>query len=255
TQVALPPLAPADSLALVRSILGDAVVTDSLMDSVFARAEGNPLFLEELARAVRERGGFSPGIPVPATIQELLASRIDRLPLEERQLLLTLSAVGRDIAFSLAAALADEPSHVVGGRLARLQTAEFLHERAAGGETEYTFAHALMREVAYDLLSPEQRRALHERILKAMEQIYPDRQLELVERLAHHTFVGGLWDRAVVYLWQAGVKALSRSAHREAADVLERALTALGRLPESQQRTEQASDLRFDLRTALLPVG
>ena len=255
TQIALPPLAPADSLALVRSILGDAAVADSLMDSVFARAEGNPLFLEELARAVRERGGFSPGMPVPATIQELLVSRIDRLPLEERQLLLTLSAVGRDIAFSLAAALADEPSHVVGGRLARLQTAEFLHERAAGGDTEYTFAHALMQEVAYDLLRPEQRRALHERILKAMEQIYPDRQLELVERLAHHAFVGGLWDRAVVYLWQAGVKALSRSAHREAADVLERALTALGRLPESQQRTEQAIDLRFDLRTALLPLG
>jgi len=88
-----------------------------------------------------------------------------------------------------------------------------------------------------------------------MEQIYPDRQLELVERLAHHAFVGGLWDRAVVYLWQAGVKALSRSAHREAADVLERALTALGRLPESQPRTEQAIDLRFDLRTALLPLG
>ena len=255
TQVALPPLAPTDSLALVRSILGDTDVADSLMDSIFARAEGNPLFLEELARALRERGGFSPGLTVPATIHELLLSRIDRLPLEERQLLVTLSAIGRDIPFSLVAALADEPSHVVAGQLARLQTAEFLHERAASGDSEYNFAHTLMREVAYDSLLPEARRALHERILKAMEQLYPGRQAELVERLSHHAFLSALWDRAVLYLWQAGAKALSRSAHREAADFLERALTALGRLPESRQRTEQAIDLRLDLRTALLPLG
>src|SRR2546426_10325056 len=137
------------------------------MDSVFARAEGNPLFLEELARAVREHGGFSPGIPVPATIQELLVSRIDRLPLEERQQLLTLSAVGLDIPFSLAAALADEPSHVVAGRLTRLQTAEFLHERAAGGDTEEPFAHALVQGVGDDLLPPPPRRGLPGRGPKA----------------------------------------------------------------------------------------
>jgi tetratricopeptide (TPR) repeat protein len=88
-----------------------------------------------------------------------------------------------------------------------------------------------------------------------MEQLYPERQAELVERLAHHAFSGGLWDRAVVYLRQAGAKALSRSAHREAADFLERALTALDRLPESRGHTEQAIDVRLDLRTALLPLG
>jgi tetratricopeptide (TPR) repeat protein len=88
-----------------------------------------------------------------------------------------------------------------------------------------------------------------------MERLYPERQDELVERLAHHAFLGGLWERAVVYLRQAGVKALSRSAHREAADFLERALTALDRLPEGRERAEQAIDIRFDLRTALLPLG
>jgi len=255
TQVPLEPLTPADSRTLVRSVLGDVDVADSLMDAVFARAEGNPLFLEELARAVRERGGFSADVRVPATIQELLVSRIDRLPPQERELLLMLSAVGRDIPFSLAAALADQPSHVVAGWLARLQTGEFLHERAAGGDVEYNFAHALMQEVAYERLLPEQRRALHGRILGAMEELYPGRRLEMVERLAHHAFVGGLWDRAVLYLWEAGSKALSRSANREAADFLERALAALERLPESRRRGEQAIDLRFDLRTALLPIG
>jgi DNA-binding NtrC family response regulator/tetratricopeptide (TPR) repeat protein len=255
TQVPLEPLSVADSRALVRSVLGDVAIADPLMDAVFARAEGNPLFLEELARAVRDRGGFSADVRVPATIQELLVSRIDRLPAQERELLLMLSAAGRDIPFSLAAALADQPSHVVAGWLARLQTGEFLHERAAGGDIEYNFAHALMQEVAYERLLPEQRRALHGRILSAMEELYPARRLELVERLAHHAFAGGLWERAVQYLWQAGVKALSRSANREAADFLERALAALERLPESRQRTEQAIDLRFDLRTALLPIG
>jgi len=255
TQVPLEPLTPADSRTLVRSVLGNVDIADSLMDAVFARAEGNPLFLEELARAVRDRSGFSADVRVPATIQELLVSRIDRLPMQERELLLTLSAVGRDIPFSLVAALVDQPSHVVAGWLARLQTGEFVHERATAGDIEYNFAHTLMQEVAYERLLPEQRRALHGRILSAMEELYPARRLDLVERLSHHAFVGGLWDRAVQYLWQAGAKALSRSAHREAADFLERALAALERLPESRQRNEQAIDLRFDLRTALLPIG
>jgi DNA-binding NtrC family response regulator/tetratricopeptide (TPR) repeat protein len=255
TQVPLEPLTPDDSRTLVRSVLGDVDIADSLMEAVFARAEGNPLFLEEIARAVRDRGGFSADVRVPATIQELLVSRIDRLPMQERELLLMLSAVGRDIPFSLVAALVDQPSHVVSGWLARLQTGEFLHERATAGDIEYNFAHTLMQEVAYERLLPEQRRALHARILGAMEELYPARRLELVERLAHHAFVGGLWDRAVQYLWQAGVKALSRSANRDAADFLERALAALERLPESRQRGEQAIDLRFDLRTALLPIG
>jgi len=255
TQMPLEPLTPADSRLLVRSVLGDVDVADSLIDAVFARAEGNPLFLEELARVVRDRSGLLGDVRVPATIQELLVSRIDRLPSRERELLLMLSAAGRDIPFSLIAALVDQPSHVVAGWLARLQTAEFLHERAAGGDVEYNFAHGLMQEVAYERLLPEQRRALHGRILSAMEELYPARRTELVERLAHHAFLGGLWDRAVQYLWQAGVKALSRSANREAADVLERALAALERLPESRQRGEQAIDLRFDLRTALLPLG
>ncbi|HEV8584708.1 MAG TPA: AAA family ATPase, partial [Methylomirabilota bacterium] len=255
TQMALPPLGPSDSRALVRAILGDADTADSLMESVFARAEGNPLFLGELVRALRERGGFAPDAGVPATIQELLLSRIDRLPLEERQLLQTLAVVGRDVPLLLLAALTSEQGDVLAARLARLQTGEFLYERAAGGDTEYNFAHALVQEVAYASLTPEQRRALHERIFVAMARLYPDRQAELVERLADHAFLGGLWDRALFYLRQAGVKALSHSANREAADFLERALTALEHLPETRERTEQAIDLRFDLRTALLPLG
>jgi len=255
TQVPLAPLTPGESRALVRSIIGDTGVADSLMDTVFGRAEGNPLFLEELARAVRDGGGFSPDLRVPATIQELLVSRIDRLPSQERELLLMLSAMGRDIAFSLVAALVDQPSDLVAGSLTRLLTAEFLHERASAGDIEYNFAHTLMQEVAYERLVPEQRRVLHGRIVTAMERLYPERGLELVERLAHHAFAGGLWDRAVQYLWQAGAKALSRSANREAADFLERALAALEHLPETRGRSEQAIDLRFDLRTALLPIG
>jgi transcriptional regulator with AAA-type ATPase domain/tetratricopeptide (TPR) repeat protein len=255
TQMSLPPLAPEDSRALVRSILGVADVDDALMQAIFARAEGNPLFLEELARVVREQGGFSPTMTVPATIQELLLSRIHRLPPEEHQLLLTLAAAGRDVSFSLVAALAEEPPQTVAARLARLQTAEFIYERAAGGDTEYNFGHALMQEVAYESLRPEERRALHERILHAMQRLYPARQDELVERLAHHAFLSGLWQPALVFLRQAGDKALRRSAHREAADFLERALTALDRLPDGRERAEQAIDIRFDLRTALLPLG
>jgi len=103
---------------------------------------------------VRERGGFSTGIPVPATIQELLVSRIDRLPLRNASCFSPLSAVGADIAFSLAAALVDDLRTSSGGgsRGCRRRNSS---RACRGGDTEYTFGPPLMQEVAYDLLLPE----------------------------------------------------------------------------------------------------
>jgi tetratricopeptide (TPR) repeat protein len=138
--------------------------------------------------------------------------------------------------------------------IGRLRSAEFLYEVEFFPDIEYTFKHALTHQVAYGSLLQDRRRALHFRIMEAIERLYPDRLPEYTDRLAHHAFRGENWAKAVSYLQQAGAKALARSVHREAVRCFEEALTALIHIPESRETVEQAIDLRFDLRNALVPL-
>ena len=255
TQVALQPLAPEDSQRILRSVLGDEHPPDHLVDLVVSKADGNPFFLEELARTIREQAGVSPALSVPDTIEEVLLGRIARLLPEDKQLLEVTAVVGKDVAFSVVRAVTGTSDDTLRGAFGRLKNAEFLYETGAGPEVEYTFKHALTHEVAYSSLFAEQRRALHARIMEAIERLDAERLTEHIERLAHHAFAAKAWDKAVRYLRQAGVKAFMHSAHREAVGRFEQALTALGHLPESRQTLEQAVDLRFDLRNSLLPLG
>src|SRR5262249_20019457 len=110
-------------------------------------------------------------------------------------------------------------------------------------------------KVAYGTLLQDRRKALHARIVRAIEHCYPARMIEHIERLAHPAVPGELWEQAVTYLRLAGVKALTRSANREAVTCFEQALTALQHLAKTRERLQQAIDLRFELRTALFPLG
>jgi len=139
--------------------------------------------------------------------------------------------------------------------LTHLQAAEFLYETRLFPEREYTFKHALTHEVAYGSLLLERRRGLHARIVEALERLHADRLAEQVERLAHHALRGEVWDKALAYCWQAGEKAMARSAYREAVEYFEQALSALSHLPEQPDTRIQAIDLRLALRTALRPLG
>jgi transcriptional regulator with AAA-type ATPase domain/tetratricopeptide (TPR) repeat protein len=255
TQVALQPLAPEESLYIVRSVLGPDESADALYELIVAKAEGNPFFVEELARTVREQIGGAMPMTVPDTVEEVLGGRIDRLAAEERRLLEVAAVVGKDVPFPLVHAVAGLPEDTLARAFERLKSAEFLYETSPGPETEYTFKHTLTHEVAYGRLLAEPRRALHARIAEAIERLYPTRLADHVERLAHHAFEGGAWAKAHTYLHQAGRKAFTRCAHQEAAACFDRALQALGRLPESRERTEHIVDLRFDLRNTLQPLG
>ena len=112
----------------------------------------------------------------------------------------------------LVQAIAELPEADLHRGLAHLQTAEFLYETRLFPEREFTFKHALTHEVAYGSLPQERRRVLHARIVEALEALYPDRLAEQVDRLAHHAVRGQVWDKALRYLRQAGVKATERSA-------------------------------------------
>ena len=139
--------------------------------------------------------------------------------------------------------------------LAHLQATEFLYETRLFPECEYTFKHALTHEVAYRGLLQERRRALHARIVEALEVLAGDRVAEQVERLAHHALRGEVWDKALAYCRQAGEKAMARSAYREAVGSFEQALSVLPHLPEQRDTLEEAIDLRLALRSALRPLG
>src|SRR5262245_5800532 len=255
TQVALQRLAPDDSARIIRGVLGADPPPNNLVDLIVAKAEGNPFFLEELARAVRENGGALSPVGVPDTIQEVLLARIGRLPDEDRELLQMGAVVGKDVSIAVIQALGRLRDDALQGALTRLTRAEFLYETGAGLDAEYSFKHTLTHEVAYESLAPEHRRKLHASIAATIERLHPDRLVEHAERLAHHAFRGEVWDKTVVYMRQAGAKALAASAYREAVTCFEQALEALARLPESRATHEQSIDLRFELRTALTPLG
>jgi tetratricopeptide (TPR) repeat protein len=231
------------------------------------RTEGNPFFLEESVRAlvetgglVGERGAYRPlkpldSLQVPATVQAVLAARIDRLPPEEKRLLQTAAVIGTEVPFALLQAIGELSEEELRRALGHLQAAEFLYETSLFPELEYTFKHALTHEVAYGSLLLERRRALHAGIVAASERLYADRLTEQAERLAQHALRGEVWDKAVAYCRQAGTKAFARSALREVVACCEQALAALKHLPESRATQEQAIDLRFDLRNALWDLG
>ena len=157
-----------------------------------------------------------PSIQIPATVQAVLAARIDRLPPEAKRLLQTAAVVGTEVPFPLLHAIAELPDEALYRGLGHLQAAEFLYETRLFPEREYTFKHALTHEVAYSSLLQERRRVLHARIVEALETLAGDRVTEQVERLAQHALRGEVWDKALVYARQAGDKATMRSAFREA---------------------------------------
>ncbi len=266
-QLRVDPLPAESADDLLGSLLGADASLEPLKRTLIERTEGNPLFLEESVRTlvearalIGERGAYrlaqdSRTIQVPATVQAILAARIDRLSPEDKRLLQAASVVGKDIPFTLLQAVGELPEEALRQGLARLQTAEFLYEARLFPDLEYTFKHALTHEVAYGSLLQERRRGLHGRIREAIESIYADRLTEHIESLAHHAFRGELWGKALTYFRQAGAKAASRSAYREAVTCFEQALIALGRLPETHGTIEQDIDLRCELRNALLPIG
>jgi class 3 adenylate cyclase/tetratricopeptide (TPR) repeat protein len=254
TQVALRPLGPQDGLVVVHSVAPPERLPDQLAQVILAKAEGNPLFLEELTRAVVEQREHQADAAVPDTIQGVLMARIDRLPDAAKRLVQTASVLGRAFSFRLLGTLWEEPG-ALEPLLGELKRLEFVYEDTGAEEPGYVFKHVLIQEVAYGSLLHERRRALHARVVAAIETLYADRLAEQVEQLARHAFWGEVWDKAVAYYGQAGAKAFVRSALREAIACFEQALVAVEHLPESQERREQAIDLRLDMRNALIALG
>ncbi len=216
--------------------------------------------LVETGALAGERGAYRLARPLeqlkmPATVQAILAARIDRLAPEAKRLLQAAAVIGKVVPMALLLAIADAPEQEVCADLPRLQAAEFLYEAGFFPEIEYTFKHALTHEVAFGSLVQDRRRALHVRIVETIERTYPDRLSEHADRLARHAFLGEEWIKAATYLQQAGAKALARSAHREAVTRFEEALRALTHLPETRKDVGAGNRSSFRPSKRPAPIG
>src|SRR5215510_6184512 len=257
---------PAEGAAhLLEALLGDDPGHAPLKQLLIKR--GNPFFVEETIRTlvetkalVGQRGAYRltqpiGAIQVPSTVQAMLATRIDRLPPDEKHLLQVASVVGKDMPLGLLQSVADVPSDALRRCLDHLQAAEFVYELGLSPDPEYSFKHALTHEVAYGSLLQDRRREIHARVVDAIETLHVDRLTEHVERLAHHAYRGALGEKAVHYLRQAGLKATDRSALEDAWAWLEQALDVLEGLPESLTMLEQGCDIRLNLWPVAAQLG
>ena len=230
------------------------------------RTEGNPFFLEESVRALVETGALvgergvyrlttaPTRVEVPATVQAILAARIDRIPPEDKRLLQVAAVIGREVPFALLEEVAGLPDDQLRRGLAHLQAAEFLYESRLFPDLAYTFKHALTHDVAYAALLHERRRALHGAVLAAIERHAGTGRAEHAEARAYHAVRAEIWDRAVDALREAGAAAYARGAVGPSVDRIEQALELLPRLPASADNTRRAIDVRLSC-TPLLARG
>jgi DNA-binding NtrC family response regulator/tetratricopeptide (TPR) repeat protein len=233
TQIALGPLSRPDSLAVVRSVLRSPAVPDPVAEAILGRAEGNPLFLEELARVVADRVDAPESPPIPETVQELLVARIDGLPDESRVVLQVASVVGREASRRLLLAVLDRPASLEAPMRAVVRL-EMLVEDMRREDVVYVFKHPLIQEVAYGTLVEGERRRLHGTVGSALETLYAGRTHEVVELLARHFGESDAGEKAVDYAIAAGEKAQRGSANSEALTHFEAATLRLAALADTR---------------------
>jgi class 3 adenylate cyclase/tetratricopeptide (TPR) repeat protein len=267
TQLRLDALARESAAELLVALLGTDDTVEPLKPLLIARTGGNPFFLEESVRTLvetktltGERGAYRLARPlqtldVPATVQAILASRIDRLSPDDKQLLQTASVIGKDVPFALLLAIAGLIDDELRRGLARLQDAEFLYETRLFPELEHTFKHALTHEVAYGGLLHERRRALHARVVATLEDLRSDRLPEDFELLVHHAYRGEQWEKTVRYARLAGDEAAARSAHRQVIELCQQAVNALEHMADTEWTRREEVEIRHAMRNAHLALG
>jgi class 3 adenylate cyclase len=264
TQLRLDPLPAGDADALLEALLGRDASLRPLAALLRERTAGNPLFLEESVRALVETGALHgtpghyrlvrpvPAVEVPASVQAVLAARIDRLAPDDKRLLQCAAVIGYTIPLVLLRAIAGGDDAGLRDGLGRLQAAELLYETRLYPDVEYTFKHALTHDVAYGSLLREQRRTLHAAIVGALEARGGD---EHAEALAHHARLGEDWTRAARYARLAADRAAAMCADAESVALYEQALEALGRLPDTRDTARAGIDARLALRAPLWRAG
>jgi class 3 adenylate cyclase/tetratricopeptide (TPR) repeat protein len=261
TEIELKRLTAGQADHLLQELIGGSHELAPLRAHIIARADGTPFFLEEFARSLHESGAIAGGAPrltnivIPASVQSILAARIDRLAPLHRRILQIAAVIGRDVPLPLLAALADMHESTLAQEIAVVRAAGFLVEVNLRTGIVHSFSHALTQAVAYDTLLRSDRRRLHERVLRAMETEGPGQRDGGVDDLVHHAVLAEAWPEAAHYALAAGERASRRSALTEAKAYLETAIAALSQQPPSIATMTQGIDARLSLRGVLATMN
>jgi len=253
TSLSLRRLGRDESEELVTGLVGNsATLQTELREEIIERTDGVPLFLEELTKAILERGigdaqiTATPraSLAIPATLHASLMGRLDRLGSAAKEIAQMGAAIGREFSYELLAAVSQRAEAELRDAVGRLVDAGLVFQRGASPLATLLFKHALVRDAAHSTLLRGARQRLHARIADALETHSPEMMDNQPELLAQHYAEAGLIEKSVAYWGKAGRRSAARSAMAEAAAQLQKALDGLALLPDSPERQRQELELR-----------
>ena len=265
-RIGLDQLTTESSAALVQAILEGGEVVPELRELILDRAAGNPLFMEEVTHSLIENGSIEKkgdryvlrrdlsDIHVPDTIQGIIAARLDRLEENLKGIMQVASVVGRDFAFRILQTITGMREELK-SHLLNLQGLEFIYEKNLFPELEYIFKHALTQEVAYNSLLLKRRKEIHEKIGRAIEELYAERLEEFYEMLAYHYSRSDSPEKAYQYSRLSGEKAWTNYSYKEALDFYKMAISMLNQLPESDENKKEQIHVRLLMSLSMYSMG
>lgn len=240
---------------LVHAVAGDHGIPEPWVHAIVERAEGVPLFLEEMTKNAIEYAKESAPFAVPATLQDLLMARLDRLGDAARDQAQLCAVVGRETRRDLLEKLLSPEQYAnLDAALASLISAELMFARQNSVVPTYRFKHALIQDTAYNALLKSVRRQYHLRVAEALERHLPHTRTLEPERLAYHFTEGAAPERAIGYWLLAGQQAMQRSAHQEAIRTLRAGLACVAVAPESPERLQTELTFQMALSVSAMAV-
>jgi class 3 adenylate cyclase/tetratricopeptide (TPR) repeat protein len=253
TQLRLDPLGVESGEEMLNALLDEGHGLMPLKRLIIGKTEGNPFFMEEIVQALFEQGALvrngtiklskSLGaIQIPSTVQAVLASRIDRLPPDQKDLLQTLAVIGKEFPFRLVREVSGKSDDELQRLLSELQMAEFIYEQPAVSDIAYVFKHALSQQVSAGSALLERRRVLHQRVARVLEAQFPETVETQPELIAHHYAEAGLAAQAIPYWHRAGERALQRFANLEAINHLKKGLELLSSISDAPERNRPTDE-------------
>ena len=251
--ISLAPLDRDQVRGMVAELSARHALPKELVEGVTQRAAGVPLYVEEVTRLLLERGEQGGIHAIPPTLQQSLSARLDRLG-PAREVAQIGAVVWRTFSYPLLRAIAEMADAPLQAALERLAEADILLVQGLPPDSDYRFKHTLMQDAAYENLLKSRRQVLHRRVAEALRDSVGTAAV-VPELLAHHFTQAGIIEAAFEWWGKAGQRSLERSSNLEAAAFFGNALDALGRLPANRRTRELAIDLRFNLRSALMPLG
>jgi class 3 adenylate cyclase/predicted ATPase len=251
--------------AMITQLGGGKALPAEVVQHIVTRTDGVPLYVEELTKMLLESdllreeadhyalSGTLSGVAIPATLQDSLMARLDRLPMV-REVAQLGAVLGREFAYEMLRALAAVEESTLQERLGQLVTAELLYQRGRPPRARYMFKHALIQDAAYASLLKRTRQQYHQQIAQMLEAEFPETVDAEPELVAHHYTEAGLNEKAVGYWLQAGKRAGQRSGHVEAINHLTKGLEVLMTLPDTLERARQELDMQITLGPVLMAV-